>query len=450
MGSALWETRVPLSAARTDTNSRNDEVSNPSTQTRLHRIARRLLRQVAFGIACDTLLWFLLFWIIGPAFAPYSIRVAALIFLVEAVPLMLVEWQNWSAARVAVAEMWAFGQMRFDGISCMLNGRKAIKADVQDSQPYIDVMHKQIGDSLAESEREVVAAIEAISLLISQADQQREHIAHSIKSGRDLTENTHARVERNKELIAAIELQLQEQNEDMRANFTRIQSLSAGVCALTPLIKVITSIAQQTNLLALNAEIEAARAGAAGRGFSVVANEVRKLAANSTKAAGEISDKIGSTCRKVEEEMRQAQTSLEKREANSSMNRLVEDLGGMQQEFSRNGDLLLEVISEVEANYGESVNKLSEALGHIQFQDVMRQRMEHVQEALIEMRDHLLVLNEKPESPGWDGHLETTFKKMLDAHLSRYRMASQTLTHLAVAGGGAAAADHSRPAIELF
>ena len=219
--------------------------------------------------------------------------------------------------------------------------------------------------------------------------------------------------------------------------------------SLTPLIKVITSIAQQTNLLALNAEIEAARAGNAGRGFSVVAMEVRKLAVLSTNAASEIANKINGTCKGVAVELEGAQAALEEHEMGAAMNHLVEDLDAMQKEFEGNSGLLLEVITEVDSNYGEMVSRLSDALGHIQFQDVMSQRLGHVQEALAEMREHVLELAEKPEDPRWEGQLEHTFKSMLDAQLGRYRMASQTNTHLASAGGERSATP-SGPAIELF
>jgi len=345
--------------------------------------------------------------------------------------------------------MWAFGHLQFGDISRILQQRDTILAEVNESRPYIDVMHDQIGDSLSESEREVTQAIEQISLLHSSASRQRERIGQSIKSGKDLNESTHVRVENNKQIIFEIAQQLRVEVQEFRNNFERISGLASEVCALTPLIKVITSIAQQTSLLALNAEIEAARAGTAGRGFSVVAFEVRKLAVLSTKAAGDIGAKINATCDKVNRELVAAQTSLAEHESSDQMSHLMTELGDMQKEFAKNGTLLLEVITEVDANYEESINRLSDALGHIQFQDVMRQRMEHVQEALVEMRDHVLWLGGKAADHSWDGQLETTFKSILESHLGRYRMASQTQTHLAVSGGGSEG-DHSRPAIELF
>jgi methyl-accepting chemotaxis protein len=134
------------------------------------------------------------------------------------------------------------------------------------------------------------------------------------------------------------------------------------------------------------------------------------------------------------------------------MHNLVAGLGEMQQEFANNAGLLLNVIGEVDSSYAESIERLSEALGHIQFQDVMRQRMEHVQNALMDMREHLLLLADKQGDLEWDGQLDKTFETLLGSHLEQYKMASQTMTHLALAGGTAGSGSDrpSRVSIELF
>jgi len=74
---------------------------------------------------------------------------------------------------------------------------------------------------------------------------------------------------------------------------TCISALSEAADQIGGVAKLITEIAAQTNLLALNATIEAARAGAAGRGFSVVAQEVKTLATQTAKATDEIGHQIG-------------------------------------------------------------------------------------------------------------------------------------------------------------
>jgi methyl-accepting chemotaxis protein len=420
-----------------------------SPQAHLTRIGKRMFFESLTKALLLGVYFYLLSQLDGPGLSANDIRGGILLIFLVVIPGFIYRLRNYAEARKVVTDMWSRTHMNFGDMALALDMRKVLQREARDCSLFTDVLREQIGDSLSESEREVVAAIEQMSHLIDRSNRERECIARSVESGKSLTLNTRTRVERNKEVICAIRQQQDAQLEQMRSNFDRIRKLSSGVCALTPLIKVITSIAQQTNLLALNAEIEAARAGSAGRGFSVVAMEVRKLAVMSTNAAAEIAAKINATCKSVESELKSAQAALEKQETSAAMSHLVSDLDGMQQEFAKNSELLLEVIAEVDSSYAEIVNRLSNAMGHIQFQDVMRQRMGHVQEALKDLRDQVLVLAEKPDEIKWEGSLDRTFKSMLDAQLGQYRMASQTVTHKAVTGCETQA-DHSGPAIELF
>lgn len=423
--------------------------ANMQGKLRFQRIRNRLVGTMAVTLVCAVLIWLAFYYLMGTAFIPYRVQIAAVLLLFMASPQLILMWMNWRSARRAMTEMWAFGQLNFDEISHLLTAHKALQLEIEDSRPYIDVMHGQIGGSLAESGAEILALIEQLTLLNQQSSQQMGRISQSVQSGKALTVATQDRVERNQQLILRLEAQLGEQAAELHGNYEQIRELANEVSALTPFIKIISSIAKQTSLLALNAEIEAAHAGSAGRGFAVVVGQVRALSKRSTSEAANIGEKMTAAATKVTAKMAEAKNKLEEQAARSDLRQLIGDMTEMQQDFNQSSRFLLEVISDVDAGYQESVGRLSEAMGHIQFQDVMRQRLEHVQSALLEMRDHLRALSGKLDDTCWDGQLDTSFKTLLASHVGNYKMASQSATHHGVVGG-MAEGDQGRPAIELF
>ena len=129
-------------------------------------------------------------------------------------------------------------------------------------------------------------------------------------------------------------------SEEVDALRTLMDSLGKEAEGIGQVITVINDIADQTNLLALNAAIEAARAGEAGRGFAVVADEVRKLAEKTVTATKEVADAI-----------RSIQTGTHK--SIESVVRTGENIGSAVKLVNKAGEALTEIVEESETSAGQ-------------------------------------------------------------------------------------------------
>jgi methyl-accepting chemotaxis protein len=383
------------------------------------------------------LFWLILPFITGPEISPYRSMIALVLLFVIMLSQLITFVARRALARPSLKNAEIIVPHRNDEVL------HAVQSDVKDATPYIDNMCQQISGVQEEVEHGVMAVIEQVSAMHAQSSQQMERINQSISNGIALSNAT----ERQAEIIAVLEAQLQSRVNELQDNFERSQSLSVEIVALKPLVGVIATIAKNTNLLALNAAIEAAHAGESGRGFAVVATEVRKMSDETAAVAAEIASNINAAAEKVAAEM--ADASPEHQRSTSDLRQLIDDLASMQQQFSSSSQLLMGVMHGVESGHHEMVERLSQVLGHIQFHDVMRQRLEQVQGALLEMNEHLQGLTSKLIDPTWDGMIEITFKDRLANHRNHYVMASQAVTHHSVVGGKAIS-DQGLPAIELF
>jgi methyl-accepting chemotaxis protein len=217
-------------------------------------------------------------------------------------------------------------------LNTMLESLATFVINMRDSAENLADNSKQLNNASSNAAEQVnqqnlevnaaATATTELSASISEVAQSAEQAASQMRTTRDQV-NTSMSVANDTQTDI---YQLQENMNTAIEAMGQLETESQGIGAV---LDVIQNIAEQTNLLALNAAIEAARAGEQGRGFAVVADEVRTLASRTAQSTDEIRSKIESLQKGVENALTSVQASQENTQ--SSIEKVESTVGAMQE-----------------------------------------------------------------------------------------------------------------------
>lgn len=264
-----------------------------------------------------------------------------------------------------------------------------------------------------------------------------------------LSKNTHARLAENHALIAELEGYTQGRMLEVDQDKRRAELLVGKTKGLEDLAQLIRGIAAQTNLLALNAAIEAARAGQYGRGFSIVAEEVRRLSFSVDEAAQDVAAGIASVAQVIESEFADRLNSASSEQEQATLSSISCLLNSLRDQVQSTVEHEAAVVRTIGEQLSVLERAYMEVMTSIQFQDISRQQVEQIK-SIMDLVDSRVAeisafMSAVPEMRGSISSID----EILETIYSTYVMHSQRLAHSG-SGNTSAAAREPDEMIELF